>query len=235
MSIKKNELALLIALLGALVAVAVYVFVFNPYRDKTDALKAENRTQAEYLAKLEDWASRMEQMQSDTERMLGEVNQTFARFPVQSKAEDAIMYAVELESQDPDTYISSIGLTAPEMVYEAAPTSVRLHKDDELTTHTYKLYKQAISYTQEFTYNGMKRYVNSIVKDSNRKSIETLNMAYDRSTGILVGSTLMNLYTLSGTEEEYEKTSIPPRPMGTNNIFGTLQQTYTPHVEGEED
>lgn len=230
MKVKKNEIAILIALAGALVALLVYLYVFNPYREKTEALKADNITQGEYLAKLEDWASKMEQMQADTETMLGEVNQTFARFPVKSKAEDAIMYAVELESQDPDTYISAIGLSNPEMVYAAAPTNVRLHKDDAEASHTYQLYCQQISFTQEFTYNGMKRYVNSIVKDSQRKSIGTLNMAYDSTTGILVGTTNMNLYTLTGGEEEYEKTPIPPRPMGTNNIFGTIQRNYGENV-----
>lgn len=234
MTVKKNEVALLIGILGAAIAVAVYVWVFLPYQDKTAAVKADNITQGEYLAKLEDWQSRVETLKADTEKMVTDVNETFNRFPVKSKAEDAIMYAVELESQDPETFISAIGIDSQEMIYEAAPTSVKLNDTDEQGTHTYQLYRQKITYTQEFSYNGMKRFVNSIVKNSDRRAIENLNMAYDSTTGILVGTTEMDLFTLVGTETEYQKTSIPPMPMGTNNIFGTLDR-FLPPVEPETE
>lgn len=236
MKTKKNEIALLIGLLGIAVAVAVYILVFNPYQDKTEAVRADNVVQGEYLAKLEDWASRTEQMQKDTEKMIQEVNTTFSRFPVKSKSEDAIMYAAGLESQDPETYISAIGITDPLLCYEAQPTGVKLKDTDQLATHTYQLYNQKITYTQQFTYDGMKRYVNSIVKDSNRKSIESLNVAYDSSTGILIGVTEMNLYTLTGTESEYQKTSIPPMPVGTSDIFGSLNKSaIAPVVQSAEE
>lgn len=235
MKTKKNEIALLIGLAGVAIAVAVYVWVFNPYRDKTEVVKADNAAQQEYLNKLEEWNKKKDVLLEDTTAMIEDVNEKFARFPVQSKAEDAIMYAVELESQDPDTFISSIGLSQPELCYEAQPTTVKLKETDEESSHTYQLYNQKINFTQQFTYDGMKRYVNSIVKDTRRRAIDTLSMSYDSSSGILVGTTTMNLYTLSGTEDEYQKTSIPPMPMGTSDIFASLDKSgFAPIVEQPE-
>lgn len=224
MKISKREILLLIVLVGVLSIVAVYVWVFIPYNTKTLELEAENANQAVYVAQLEDWSNKTDELRLETQQMIQEVNTTLSRFPAESKEEDAIMYAVELESQDPQTYISAIGLSQPELIYEATPTTVKLSEFDEQSEHTYRLYSQQITYTQEFSYNGMKRYVDSIVNNSERKSIETLNMAYDANTGILVGNTAMNIYTLGGTEKEYHKTDIPRMPMGTDNIFGTLEQ-----------
>lgn len=224
MKVKKNEVLFLIALLGVLAAIGVYVWVYMPTKEKTVALEDENKTQATYLAQLESWAGQVEHYKEETVTMIQEVNETFMHFPADSKAPDAIMYAVELEAQDPQTYISNIGLTQPEVVYESAPTSVRLNDTQEGSQErTYRLFCQQITYTQEFTYNGMKRYVNAIVNNTNRRSIDTLNMAYDTNTGILVGTTAMNLYTIDGTDKEYRKTAIPSMQMGTNNIFRSLE------------
>lgn len=234
MSTKKNEIALLVGLAGILIAVATYIWVFVPYTEETELIEAEIVEQETRLNQLHEWSSNMDKMKEDTETMIGDVNAIFSIFPPKSKEEDAIMYAVELESQDPETYISAIGIEEPVIRYEAQPTSVKLKDSDEEATHTYQLYSQGITYTQQFNYNGMKRYVNSIVKDTDRRSIESLNLSYDSTTGILVGSTYMNLFTLAGTESDYEKTSIPPMPVGTPDIFATLNKgAFVPQVEAE--
>lgn len=222
MKIKKNEVMFLLAFLGVLAAVLVYVQFYLPTLEQTDILSAENSRQAARVAELEAIAGRKDVYIDETEKMLVEVNAIFANFPPESRAEDAIMYAVELESQDRNTYISAIGISDPTVVYTAAPTMVRLNQSDEAVERVYSLEKQQITYTQQFDYDGMKRFVNSIVQDPNRRSIETVTMAYDSGTGHLHGTTSMNLFTLTGTDREYEATKIPYMSIGTDNIFGTF-------------
>lgn len=223
MKIKKNEAAFLLAFLGVLVAVIVYILVYNPTMEKTEALEAENNQLAQQVAQLEEWEREVDRFQEETAQMIADVNEVFSHFPAESRSEDAIMYAVELENQDTNTYISSVGITEPALVYEAAPTTILLNSTMEEGQRIYRLYSQQITYTQEFTYSGMKTYVNAIVGNEDRKSIETLNMAYDRSTGILIGTTAMNLYTLDGTDKPYQETMIPSMSVGTSNIFGTRE------------
>lgn len=238
MKIKKNEVLFLAAFLGVLIAVAVYVWLFNPTREKTEALEAENAALASHVKELEEWEKQVDYFQEETQRMIVDVNDVFVHFPPESRAEDAIMYAVELEAQDTRTYISAIGLLDPEMIYSAAPTTIKLNNLQEDGERTYQLFRQQVTYTQEFSYNGMKRFVNEIVDNYNSRSIETINIAYDNTTGILVGTTTMNLFTLTGTDKEYQKTSIPSMATGTDNIFGTLEITgtdVTPVEAGEEE
>lgn len=222
MKIKKNELFLLIAVVGILVAVASYLWVYTPNKEKTEALESENKSQAAYLAQLEEWKAQEQTYLDETAKMVGEVNELFKNFPAGSRAEDVIMYAVELETTDENTFISSINLSDPAVAYSASPTSVKLNDFDEAKERTYRLYAQTIDMSHEFTYDGMKTYVNTIVNNPNRKSISTLNMNFDSGTGLLVGSTSMSLYTLTGTDKVYQETDIPTMPMGTENIFGTI-------------
>lgn len=222
MKIKKNEVMFLLAFFGVLAAVLVYVQVYLPTLEQTDILLAENTQHAARVAELEEIASKVDTYIDDTEKMIVDVNGIFAKFPSESRSEDAIMYAVELESQDRDTYISAIGIGEPAVAYTAAPTTVPLNTSDEAGERVYELKKQQITYTQEFDYDGMKRFVDSIVQDPERRSIETVTMAYDSGTGQLHGTTAMNLFTLTGTEKEYEATRIPYMSIGTDNIFGTF-------------
>lgn len=225
MKIKKKEVMYLVALLGVLAAVAVYVWVYMPYNEKTAALESENAVQITHLAELQVWSGQVNHFNEETVRMIRDVNETFNRFPVASKAEDSIMYAVELEAQSAGTYISAIGLDEPEVVYQSAPSSVKLNDLEEGGERSYQLCCQQVTYTHEVTYNGLKQFINAIVNDSERKSVESLNVAYDNTTGILVGTTMVNVYTLEGTDRQYRKTQIPHMPIGTNNIFGTIDRS----------
>ena len=73
MKVKKNELVFLIALLGVLSAVLVYVWVYRPLQEKTETLEADNATQSVYVAQLESWASQVDQFKEDTTRMVNEI------------------------------------------------------------------------------------------------------------------------------------------------------------------
>ncbi len=230
MKIRKNEVMFLMAFMGVLAAALVYLWVYTPTLEKTQALEAENSQLANRVAELEQWESQVDFFREETVRMIVDVNEVFARFPAESRSEDAVMYAVELEAQSANTYISNIGITPPQLAYESTPTDIKLNNYMEDGERTYRLYRQQITYTQQFSYSGMKTYVDSIVNDNDRKSIETLNLAYDSTTGILVGSTSMNLFTLTGTDKVYRETVIPSMPMGTDNIFGTIDNE---HVDGE--
>lgn len=222
MQVKKNEIMMLIGLLGVLAAVASYVWVYMPTIEKTEALERENSQKRQELSQLQEWEKQVDFFQEETVQMILDVNEIFTHFPAEYRNQDAIMYAVDLEARDTNTYISNIGLSNPALVYEAAPTTVKLNETMEDGERIYRLYNKQVTYTQEFTYDGMKRYINAFVNDSNSKSVESINMAYDATTGILVGNTSVNFFTLTGTDKEYKEIANPSMPMGTDNIFGTM-------------
>ncbi len=230
MKITKKELSIFAAAVGIIFAVVIYALVYLPRNEETEALEADNQNLRTRISELEQMASQVEQYQKDTVTMIVDINDVLKDFPADSLEEDAVLYAAELEARNSSTYISSVGLGNPEIIYEIGPTSVPLSTEDEVNneTRTFRLYRQKITLAQQFTYNGMKQFVTDIVEDADRRNIETISLAYDRGTGILVGNTEMNLYTLTGTDKEYQKQEIGGIGLGISNIFGTIESpVYT--------
>lgn len=230
MKIGKKEIAMIVGALGVIFAVVIYAMVFLPMSEETEILEADNNNLRNRITELEQMAAQVDTYQEDTVTMIMDINKVLENFPADSKEEDAILYATELEARNSNTYISSVGFGEPELLYEIGPTSVPLNAEDEANNESriFRLYRQKISLAHQFTYNGMKQFVTDIVEDSDRRNIETISLAYDRSTGILVGTTEMNLYTLSGTDKEYESQNIDGIKLGIPNIFGTIESpVYT--------
>ena len=230
MKIGKKELAMIVGAIGIIFAVVIYAMVFLPMSEETEALEADNNNLRNRITELEQMTAQVETYQEDTVTMIMDINKVLENFPADSKEEDAILYAKELEARNSNTYISSVGLGDPELLYEIGPTSVPLNAEDEANNESriFRLYRQKITLANQFTYNGMKQFVTDIVEDSDRRNIETISLAYDRSTGILVGNTEVNLYTLSGTDKEYHPQNIDGINLGISNIFGTIESpVYT--------
>ena len=53
--------------------------------------------------------------------------------------------------------------------------------------------------------------------------VDTVTASYDGTTGNLVGSITINMYTVAGTERVYEKPYVPAMNVGIDNIFGTIE------------
>ena len=76
-----------------------------------------------------------------------------------------------------------------------------------------------MSFTTE--YHGLKTMLSEVIGSSNKKTISTLNVSYDESTGKVSGEMQMDSYFLYGLDKPYEPPVIPSVPHGTTNLFGT--------------
>lgn len=85
----------------------------------------------------------------------------------------------------------------------------------------YQLYdvNSVMSFTTE--YHGLKTMLSEVIGSSNKKTISTLNVSYDESTGKVSGEMQMDSYFLYGLDKPYEPPVIPSVPHGTTNLFGT--------------
>ena len=70
-------------------------------------------------------------------------------------------------------------------------------------------------------YHGLKAMLGEVIDSSQKKTISTLNVSFDDSTGKLTGEMLVDSYFLYGLDKPYEAPYIPAVPHGTNNLFGT--------------
>ena len=81
------------------------------------------------------------------------------------------------------------------------------------------LYNAPVTMGFRATYGGIKDVIKVINSDTNRKSISSVTMAFDASTGNLMGSITANMYFVKGTDKVYEAPAVPGVGVGTNNIF----------------
>ena len=89
------------------------------------------------------------------------------------------------------------------------------------TVTGYQLYDVSTVMTFKTEYHGLKAMLGEVIGSSQKKTISTLNVSFDDSTGKLTGEMLVDSYFLYGLDKPYEAPYIPEVPHGTNNLFGT--------------
>ena len=89
------------------------------------------------------------------------------------------------------------------------------------TVTGYQLYDVSTVMAFKTEYHGLKAMLGDVIGSSQKKTISTLNVSFDDSTGKLTGEMLVDSYFLYGLDKPYEAPYIPAVPHGTNNLFGT--------------
>ena len=85
------------------------------------------------------------------------------------------------------------------------------------------------------SYEGIKNIVARILEDTNRKSLESVLLSYDGSTGQLTGSLIMNSYFLTGIDKPYSQPSLTPIRKGTADIFSTVENRIVDEINEVND
>ena len=77
--------------------------------------------------------------------------------------------------------------------------------------------------TYEISYEALKRSVKNICLQTDRMVIDNMTVVYDESTGLLHGTTAVNMYCVPNQEgKEYVQPNFSSVLLGTDNIFGTI-------------
>lgn len=263
----KKDVLLLIGLLGVLVAVAGYFLAYKPNTEKTEKLKAENEQLQQRVIDLGNKMKNKSTYIEETESMNNEMQAIYQLFPVDTREEDSILLAINQELLAPmkvesvaintleevpflddvqeeeeveytyeigevETYEDQEGIQEPETV-ETAP-------QDETASvgNPYGLFNRETTINYIVTYEGLKRGIKNICVQPNRMSIEKVTVAFDETTGLLAGSTVVNMYCVPGQEgKEYVEPDFSSVLLGTDNIFGTVKiysEENLPDLEGTE-
>lgn len=245
MKLRKSDVSLLLAALGILVAVGAYFLVYKKCNERTDALNAENYQLQQEVDHLQDLADHKQEYLDETAFMQTEIDNIIAKFGPEFRPEDEILYALALE-EDYDVKIRSMQFT-PAMPIEVAVPAAAPVADDaaavedpaaaadgavDVSTETPAqdaapqklLYSSPISVSMVTTYNSIKDIITKIVTDQDRKSIESLTLAFDSETGDLTGDMSFSMYSMTGTGKEYVVPEVPGVRYGTNNIFNSADK-----------
>lgn len=251
MKVSKRDVLLLVGFLGILAAVCSYFLVYQPTMEKADALEEENE---ELNARIADLSSKMNNKDSyvaQTENMNREMDAIFMEFPIDVREEDGILLAVNQELIAP-MQISSISIGPCEPVIlqgddeeidhtyeieEIEEYEAQEGIEDEVTAEAadvnngpatenmaYVLMSRNVTSNYLVSYEGLKRSIKNISIQDNRMSIDNLTVSYDESTGLLTGTTSVDMYCIPGQpDKEYVTPNLSSVLLGTDNIFGSIE------------
>lgn len=230
---------LLPALLGVLLAVVSYFLIYSPNREKTDALLAENEELAQSVTDLDARMQNKTFYLEETERMKQEIQDIYGLFPVDTKEEDSILLAIDQEVSAPMTVESVTIYSLEEVPFSEdaqEEDSVEETEDDSGDGKPFGLYSRQTTINYRVSYEGLKRSIRNICEQPNRMGIEKVSVAFDETTGMLTGSTVVNMYCVPEQEgREYQEPDFSSVLLGTDNIFGTIKINSEQNLPEKEE
>lgn len=252
MKVSKRDILLLVGLLGILAVVCSYFLVFQPTMEKADALEQENTELQARINDLSSKMENKESYIAKTESMNREMDLVFKEFPVDVKEEDSILLAINQELIAP-MLIGSISISACEPVVlqgeeedvdhtyeidEIEEYEAQEGISDEVTASDADadgnaignenmpsvLMSRNVTINYLVSYDGLKRGIKNISVQDNRMSIDNLTVSYDETTGLLTGTTSIDMYCIPGQEgKEYVAPNFSSVLLGTDNLFGSIE------------
>ncbi len=230
---KKSDKSIILMLVGILLAAAAYFLVYQKLTAETETMQKANAELKQEVARLQDLANNKQQYLDDTEAMTASIEEIKAQFPAQYLPEDEILYMINAEEQfdmvaetinmNKTTIIEVTMPTAEAATTEAADATQEVSAEEPVAPEI-SLYKTPVSVSLLSGYTSIKDLIKMINEDKNRKSIDNISIAFDNSTGELISSVDISMYSLTGTEAEYKAPKVDGVTYGTNDIFNSAKK-----------
>ena len=245
MNLKKIDFKMLGAVVLIIAAVVTYWICSTKISEQTQQYSAENASLQTEVDYLQDLMNHKQQYIDETEYMSGEITRIMNEYPLDVKPENQIMYVNDLELQN-DIVVEGLTMPGKEMVVVDNPSAASVATDQPVEdsmdaeetpvddtaatapaasgiSSSVILYRSPTSFSFKVTYKSAKEMLKKICEDINsKKSIETVTLALDAETRNLTGNMTLALYSLDGTEREYEAPNVGNIITGTDNVFKTL-------------
>jgi len=229
---KRKDVQLLIGLLGILLAVVSWQFIYNPNIEEAETITAENDTLKVTIKELEDLNANRETYISETESMKQTSFEIIDRFPAAFLMEDEIMYLYNMENVTHNQIVVpniSFG-TQNEVPYSGTLTVGEYQLQDD----GIKLVTAQDNITFSTTYTGLKNVIKHIYGIPGRKSISNVGLTAG-ADGYLSGNMTVDFYALFGTEKLYSPLDIKGVQLGKSNIFGVLDTNVGEDADEDDE
>ena len=228
---KKSDKNIILMLIGILLAAAAYFLAYKNLTADTEEMQKANAALEQEVSYLQELADNKQQYLDDTATMQAKIEEIKAKFPAQYLPEDEILYMIGAENQL-DVFARDINMGQPAVIEVAMPVqeapvvttedaSAEAVSTEAPAAPAILLYKTPVSVSVTGSYISMKDLIKLINDDQNRKSIDNITLAFDATSGELVGGIDIGMYSLTGTEAEYTAPKVDGIVYGTNDIFNS--------------
>lgn len=222
----KNNLKLILFLLSVVMVGAVYMYVYKPNKESTDATKSECETLEKRLADLRAKDQNREQYEQDIVTYNEGIQDIIAYYPADLQQEVSVMFVKGIEEVHKEKFtVNSVGLGQPSQFYTFSGT-----KGEDGTTAQYTCYTAAFPISYTGTYAGIKEFIEYIMNYKYRMNISSVSIAYDAENDVASGSVALNAYCVTGGGREGDTVNVNVDE-GVENLFiggkgAAEQKTY---------
>lgn len=206
-----------IALVGALLLLILYVFVYMKYTQLTEELEASNKQLEKKVAVLKEYYDNMPTYEKEIGEMKEGMEEIFAEYPADAREEDVLMVAVEVQEETEISY-SNINISKPAEVLAITQQLVTAAQIEELTMPI-TFHNREATYVVETDYHNIKDCVQLIYDRDNRIAVHNIALSKDTGSEVLKGNVDVSFYSIEGTGKEYVLPDIEEYISGTEDIF----------------
>ncbi|SHO53938.1 hypothetical protein [Anaerocolumna xylanovorans] len=236
---QRDKKLLLIVVSLVLFAVS-YFLIYQRNVSAAQEIRTSNEALKSKVQELTQMQAQAEDKKAETEKLRSEMEDMKARFPVYLSTADIILLLDGMEFEA-GMEISSSTFTEHQIFYPNTASGEGTASDSQTTDNAadtsgtdtgnavqankFTGMKSTVSISFKTTYEGLKKAIDYINKNSDRMTIGELSTTYDTATGNLTGSMTINMYMLagSGVQKTYEPPNMDDIKTGRDNIFGTLK------------
>lgn len=228
---KKNEVQLLLVVLGILALVVSWQLIYKNNMMKTEEISAQNEELQRSVDRLEILNGKKPEYIAETERMKSEGDAVINSFASGVRVEDQVMYLYNMELVAAnDVRVPNVSMQPAQIVpYEGILTT---EEGYELQDDGIGMFKLDTTVGMTTTNNGLKNVLNYIYGMDSRKSVSGVNLSTGED-GYLTGSMQLEFFYLTGTEMPYAEPNISGVTTGTSNIFGVRNGSAVQSETGE--
>jgi len=229
MTLSKKDIKLLFILGGVLAFVLSYFVIFTSITEKTDTIESEIAQLEPRLKELQGHLDKLNAYKVGIEANRASIEKLMPRFPNAIRAEDKIMYAVNLE-KEAGLDVSNVDFTDPVAVLELKGVLEDENDKDKYSVMDLKAFCSSMAISTTLDYEQLKKSIKYIYATPNYTTLNSVNVSYDSTTGRLTGGMNIDKYYITGVDDTYKETYVPDMPMGTDNIFNTVGEAVEEEV-----
>lgn len=229
---KKNEVQLLLIVLGILALVISWQLIYRNNQTKTEEINAQNEELQKTVDRLEILNGKRPEYIAETERMKTEGDAVIDSFSSGVQVEDQVMYLYNMELVDAnDVRVPNVSLQPAQIVPYAG--TLTTEEGYELQDDGMGLFRLETTVGMTTTNNGLKNVLNYIYGMDSRKSVSGVTLTTTEK-GYLTGSMKLDFFYLTGTDAPYVGPNISGVSTGTTNIFGVLNGSAVQSFDEED-
>jgi Tfp pilus assembly protein PilO len=221
---KGNEMQIFLLMLALVVimVLAAVNYLYRPLVDERQALRDENYKLNVRYIELYNMSANEEFWKAEINKSREAISEVLGRYSAGNTPEKSIKFVSDMET-DLEMRVPNVTFSTSNMLTSVTMPMVHDMGEDSdsyaISYYDVSLLKETLSFNYSGDYDQLKRMADYINAYPERMNMESISVNYDSETNALTGNLILNLYTVTGTDRQYEEPSIEGIRLGEENIF----------------